>query len=452
MWSSGRPWYLLTRVACSRLARSSPLSFGLSPSAGQLIVLASLASQALVVLSFGLVSRRAGLAALGQYQIVRAIGTVAGPLVMLGLIPALCRHMKLASSTAPLLWASHIVLVASTAVSAVIGGVLYRTALGEYMGTDLLVTALYVFGVAFGMYVAGWQRAMQRGRRFALVLLLSQGFATVISLPALPDIETYIVAQSTIRIVISCPFIVLVSWPGFVEVWSATKTLWRAGPPRLAGDVGLLLMSSSPTLLAGHLLGNEAAGLVGVCMSLVYSSVGLMSAFLTMKTPSMAGMLARGELNEVLEDYRRGLRKVLALSLVFGSVLVVVGPTTVSLLTGQSLERFGFIRWVFLCSPALVTTTFIRQYSDAIDDRPRIAVSAIFGLVPLAGCLWLASWLQLTLPGPPLGWISLGFCVQTVFLAWSLDKFGESATQKSVGGGRVAVKSDVDRWSHPAMD
>jgi O-antigen/teichoic acid export membrane protein len=169
------------------------------------------------------------------------------------------------------------------------------------------------------------------------------------------------------------------------ELRHATRDLLSYGLPRVPGEFALSALFSFPVSAIAHLGGVAQAGFLGFSISLLTMIASAFTPLGLIMLPSVAALIARGEVAELRRNTFRVTLLCLAGTALGVGLLELVTPVIVVYGLGSEFAAaIPVVRLVLLASVPYVSYVVLRNVLDAAHTRPFNTKNLLVGLVIFA--------------------------------------------------------------------
>jgi len=359
------------------------------------------------LLVFKLAALRWDTAGFGAYVLARRTISMLQLPLLLGMAVAVTRYVSMASTGVGnqprgTYFAAALGLVGLALAAVAIGLNLFAPAVAFLLFGDRayasLVRALSL--AVSGVVLHGVTYGELRGRVAMPAANALQG----INLGVVPAVALLVPGLSVVGVValtggawcaitgVTCAVIVrrVEHQPDARALRAAAAELLRYGAPRVPGDLALGALFTLPATVAAHRGGIEAAGFVGLAMSLLSMIGSLFAPIGHILLPAVSRMAAMGDVGGIRRDTHRLLAAALGLTaLMVLGLEILAGPLLELYLGTQFAPAVPVVRLVMLAAFPHVAYVILRNVLDAVHVRPYNAKNlllalATFGAVSVA--------------------------------------------------------------------
>lgn len=358
---------------------------------------------ALIIFAYRLTSLQLGQAALGEYQVVRALVTVCVPLLLLGsgvVVPRrIARAVPIDAASNPV--AS--ILDAAWLVGGALGGLAVCIAMlapadwwaGRPDGRSLLLLAgVLSLGVALCSTSMSSLTGLGRFVEFNVLKITLVGLVPVLAVVSADGVEEMVRNLATMSALLALCSIWWIRRSIHLRfVWEHVRVgvgeIVRFGSPRVVGDFAFYSFLTLPTLAAGAQSGAEVASVLGVGASLITIGLGIISPMSVVILPWASKRLGDGHSDTVRTHARAivGVSSACAVLVCLG--LVLLAPTVVSIVELERDPAVGIFRVLTLAIPLLAVFITLRSLIDAASLRALNASNTVMGGTILVAALIL---------------------------------------------------------------
>ncbi len=250
--------------------------------------------------------------------------------------------------------------------------------------SSIAVVGMLMFSVAWSQY---WARMSVVAACVLQMLVLVAAPLLLLLRPDL-NVSQAVLALGLVWIVISGAAILLqlsnlrtirLQWPA---IRAASLQLVRYGLPRTPGGLAAAALFSVPVIMATRDGNLQAATFMGTGISLLSMTATLIKPFTQAVLPTASRMLAARDLNALRSAITTFAFVGLSIALiVVAAAAVVLPPALVSYLGPEFLQATGLIRVLLLSVAPFTMFVLLRDFLDALDDRPLNARNQILSLV-----------------------------------------------------------------------